>query len=122
MNNNISEKKFVASSDTIQIHENREYDIRVRSIAALVILLLTGSATAATPISSCTTISSPGEYVLIADIIDSSSATCIAITSEDVVFDGADHIIDGMDIVNQYGIFAYDSTGVLTKVRQSSGR
>jgi parallel beta-helix repeat protein len=67
-----------------------------------------GSAGAATQINSCTTISSPGEYVLAQDIINSTSGACIKITSSSVVFDGAGHTIDGVDsftkAIPSYGV------------------
>ncbi len=82
----------------------------------LVLLLLAGGAGAATPISSCTTIATPGEYVLNQNIINSSEGTCIAIKSNDVVFDGAGYIIDGIDIYSTFGVFVYDSTTGLPNV------
>ncbi|WP_435180758.1 Hvo_1808 family surface protein [Halorussus sp. AFM4] len=88
-----------------------------RSIAVLVAALLlawpvTGAAgdagsvgdgapspTAAEPpteISSCTTISRPGRYVLTSDIENSSAGTCIRIRASDVVLDGNGHAVDGV--------------------------
>ena len=48
-------------------------------------------------ISSCTSINSPGEYTLTQDIIALSynGSGCINIYSNDVIFDGAGHTIDG---------------------------
>ena len=46
-------------------------------------------------IDSCTTIDSPGVYTLTRDILNSPVNTCIRITSSDVTFDGAGHIIKG---------------------------
>ncbi len=73
-------------------------------ITALV-LLLAGGAGAATPISSCTMISSPGTYVLSQNIVNSNVSKCIEITSSDVVFDGAAYTIDGIDNASTYGIY-----------------
>ena len=58
-----------------------------------------------TTITGCTEISSPGEYVLANDIIDSSSSTCINITSSNVVFDAAGHLIDGDNFNSAYAIY-----------------
>ena len=57
-------------------------------------------------ISSCTVISSPGVYTLTADIIDSSATRCIEITSSNVIFDGNNKMIDGIDVSNTYGVYA----------------
>ena len=46
-------------------------------------------------ISDCTFINLPGEYILTQDII-TNSTSCINICSDDVIFDGAGHTIDGM--------------------------
>jgi len=81
-------------------------------IAALVLLMAGG---AATPITSCTAISSPGEYVLTRSIIDSQS-NCIYITSSDVVLDGAGYTIDGRDKSNINGVYVYNSTTKLSNI------
>lgn len=73
---------------------------------------LGGSVGAATPISDCTTISSPGIYVLTADTIYSSAIKCIEITSSDVIFDGAGHMIGGLDTSNTYGVYVYSEVGL----------
>lgn len=63
----------------------------------VVLLALTGTAAAApTPVNNCTTIASPGGYELTTDITNSNVTPCIEITADDVVFDGADHTIDGV--------------------------
>ena len=57
----------------------------------------------ATVIDSCTTISNPGHYVLGADIRDArasedavgNTSACIVIRSDDVVLEGAGHVVDG---------------------------
>ncbi len=56
-------------------------------------------------ISSCTAISSPGSYVLIQNITGSMAASCITITSSNVVFDGAGYTIDGVDALYAYGVY-----------------
>ncbi len=80
-------------------------------IVNIVILLLAGGSGAA-EISSCTTITSPGEYVLNQSIIDSGATSCINITSNDVVFDGAGYTIDGIDGDETYGVHVYNPTGL----------
>jgi S-layer protein (TIGR01567 family) len=69
-------------------------------------------------IDSCVQITSPGVYVLNNSIIDSMNTNCIEITSSDVVFDGNDYMIDGIDISNPqtYGVYVHNSTMVLTNV------
>lgn len=84
--------------------------VALRAVVCAVSLLLVGSAVAgatlgtgsravadrqadgATELSSCTTITEPGRYVLTADI-ENATQTCIEITADDVVFDGAGHRI-----------------------------
>jgi parallel beta-helix repeat protein len=58
-----------------------------------------------TPITDCTTITSPGEYRLVNDIIDSSASTCIDIQANNVILDCQWHIIDGVDAGYTYGIW-----------------
>lgn len=91
--------------------------------AAFVLVLLAGGANAETLISSCTTISEPGEYRLTADIINNTYGSCINITTSDVIFDGAGHMIDS--VVPSHliifdgesgGILVYNKTNVLTNV------
>lgn len=69
-----------------------------------------------TLINSCTKISSPGEYVLNRNILDSSEINCINITSSNVVIDGAGYTIDGIDKRETFGVVVYNSTTVLTNV------
>ncbi|MEQ9729192.1 MAG: NosD domain-containing protein [Candidatus Methanoperedens sp.] len=85
-------------------------------ITALAILLLAGGAKAATPISSCITISSPGEYVLNTSIINSGAPSCIDITSSNVVFDGNGYTIEGISEQNTYGIYVYNSSKTIMNV------
>lgn len=66
-------------------------------------------------ISFCTNIVSPGEYVLNQSIINSSSSSCINITTSDVIFDGAGYTIDGL-VTSTNGIFVYNSSITLTNV------
>jgi parallel beta-helix repeat protein len=70
----------------------------------------------ATHISSCTSISSPGFYVLVNDIMNSSDEKCIDIKSSDVSFDGGGHTIDGLDTFFTIGVYVYNSTTNLKNV------
>ena len=82
---------------------------------ALLILLIPGGINARTIINSCSTISSPGEYVLNQSIMDSSASSCINITSSDVIFDGASYTIDGVGAQNTYGVYVISMTNVTVK-------
>ena len=68
-------------------------------ILLFILLLFTGTTSALTEIvniSECTTISSPGEYKLVRNITtDYYDSTCIQISSDDVIVDGAGHTIKG---------------------------
>ncbi len=82
----------------------------------LAVLFMMGGAgivSAATPISSCTRIVSPGTYELTADILNSVNASCIEITSSNVVFDGKHHTIEGN---GTNGVLANKSPAVLTNI------
>ncbi len=67
-------------------------------------------------VTSCRVISSPGEYVLTADIINSTYSTCIEITSSDVIFNGNGYTMDGVDGTNTYGVYVYNLDVSLTNV------
>ncbi|PWB54755.1 MAG: hypothetical protein C3F06_03910 [Candidatus Methanoperedenaceae archaeon] len=84
------------------------YDLsggRVLRIATLLLVIMVGGASAVTPINECTTISSPGEYILTRNIEDFSQGNCITIASNDVVFDGANFTIDGVTKNFTYGVY-----------------
>jgi parallel beta-helix repeat protein len=66
-------------------------------------------------ITSCTTISSPGLYTLTTNILNSTS-TCINITASNVIFDGVGYMIDGIDALNTYGVYVYNSSTTLNNV------
>lgn len=72
----------------------------------------------ATRIDSCTRITDPGTYVLTADVEDDQSTrlseSCIRIATDDVVFDGNGHTIDGRGISDTRGVTA---TGTNVTVR-----
>lgn len=82
----------------------------VFSAVILLLILKTGSSSAATPISACTEISTPGEYVLTRDIINSNAwGACITISSSNIVFDGRGYTIDGRHDPITSGVWVYDS-------------
>ncbi len=89
----------------------------VVGITALVLVNAVGAG-AATPISSCTTISSPGTYVLTQSIVNSANSACINITSNNVVFDGAGYMIGGVrgTVIFTQGVYVYNSATALTNV------
>lgn len=90
------------------IYGKRTLKTAVRLVVLAIALQISG-ADAVTQINSCTTISSIGEYVLTQDIINSTSGTCIKITSSNVIFDGAGHTIDGVNLFTEtipnYGVY-----------------
>ncbi len=71
----------------------------------MITLLLAISANAETMIGDCNTISSPGEYILRHDILNSPAVSCIKITSSDVVFDGAGYTIGGIKANLSIGLY-----------------
>lgn len=72
-------------------------------ITMLVIIAIGGAA--GTNVNSCTTISSPGEYVLTTNI-NNAVGHCINITSSNVTFDGAGYTIDGRGPIDgTYGVY-----------------
>lgn len=64
-----------------------------RIAAGMISLVMLISGGAAMQIDSCTTITGPGEYKLNRSLDDVSS--CIGITSDDVILDGAGYVIGG---------------------------
>jgi len=94
----------------------RGYALRIVIGIATLVLLTVGGAGAAAPISACTTISSPGEYLLTQSIENFSMGTCISITSNDVVFDGANYAIDGVTKDDTYGVYVKNQLTTLTNV------
>lgn len=73
----------------------------LRSGVAATALLTAGSAGTVsanarpTPIDDCTTITSPGRYVLTEDLDGRNESACIEIRADDVHLDGRNHTIDG---------------------------
>lgn len=73
-------------------------------------------------ITTCTTITDPGRYMLVADIRNDRqthlSESCIRIASDDVILDGAGHTVDGRGISGTIGV-AVTSEQELTNVTVS---
>lgn len=73
------------------------------SVLLLAVLLIFGSVPAfgdapdasSTSIDSCTTISTPGRYVLASDVRTETAESCIDVRADDVTLDGRGHVIDG---------------------------
>ncbi len=84
--------------------------------ATLLVSFMTVEMSMAAPISACTTISSPGEYVLNSNINNYASGTCIKITSNDVVLDGNGFTIDGIKAGSTYGVYVYNTSFTLSNV------
>lgn len=55
-------------------------------------------------IGNCTTISTPGNYELTQDIVNTNEDPCIEILADDVTFDGNGFTIDGVDNAGSVGI------------------
>lgn len=59
-------------------------------------------------ITSCTTITEPGRYVLVTDVVNDRgthlSESCIHITTDDVILDGGGHTVDGRGISGTIGV------------------
>ncbi|MBI5253922.1 MAG: right-handed parallel beta-helix repeat-containing protein [Euryarchaeota archaeon] len=97
--------------------EGGEMRVILASLVLLFSLFLAGSVSAQTTnVSNCTTISSPGVYVLNQSITNSANTTCIEIISSNVTFDGAGYTIDGNDTAFTYGVYVYNSSTTLTNV------
>ncbi len=77
---------------------------------------ITPTVTVAGNISSCTNISSPGEYILNENITNSPDKTCINISSSNVIFDGANYTITGIGASGTAGVLAYNPAMSLTNI------
>lgn len=65
-------------------------------------------------ITSCTIISSPGEFTLNKSILNNAASNCIKITSSNVILDGAGHTIDGINAQGTSGVYIYNSSKIIT--------
>lgn len=61
------------------------------------------SASGPTPVDGCTTISTPGVYRLTADV-ETETAACLVIRSNDVVVDGGGHLLDGRGVAGSAAV------------------
>ena len=76
----------------------------------------------ATPISSCTTIESSGEYVLSSDVSDAPETGCLVVTADDVTVDGNGYAITSSeDAARGPAILATDAENVSVKNASLSG-
>jgi len=71
--------------------------IAFSTLSATPITLIGVGSAANTPVNSCQTISSTGEYTLTQDVTNSATSACIEITTSDVVFNGQGRTIDGVN-------------------------
>ena len=78
-------------------------------ILIVFIFLFTLPISTASEINSCTNITQPGYYSLGGDIVGVSVGICINIMSDDVIFDGKMHAIQGS---GEYGIHAFSRSNV----------
>ncbi|MCK5176448.1 MAG: right-handed parallel beta-helix repeat-containing protein, partial [Candidatus Aenigmarchaeota archaeon] len=61
----------------------------------------------ASTISNCSVLDVPNTlYYITADILDSSTTTCINISAENITVECQNHIIDGINTVGTYGVYA----------------
>ena len=108
--------KVVTSYGIVSRSLNNRKDVSRFAIGMIMFIFLAESAGAVTLINSCTTISSPGEYALNADIIDSTLDPCIRINSSDVIFDGQYHTLDRQRDGFGYGVSVFNPAMTLTNV------
>ena len=91
------------------------------SILILGTLGLTQNASAITPVSTCSTLSTPGEtYDLTTDII-STSSVCFLITADNITFEGNGHTLTNGGGVGNIAIQVRSSTGVTVQNINTDG-
>jgi len=66
-------------------------------------------------LDGCTTISSPGRYVLGTDVVNATADTCLRITASDVLVDGAGHRVDGVGAFGSAGVLATGGSNVTVR-------
>ena len=84
-------------------------------ISLVAVLMSVGFGGATTPLSSCGTLSTPGETYVLANNILNVAGTCFTITANDIVLDGAGFTISGDRAGNDYGIDATGRVGLTIK-------
>ncbi len=100
---------------------NNIYEGHAPGIAAWVMalaLLFAGSADAATDIDACGDIIQEGEYRLNRNL--TNDLTCIDIQSGNVTLDGAGFTISGEGLLDNYGVYVFNSTMQLTNITLSN--
>ena len=85
-------------------------------VVVLAVAVTPAAATDVTYSGQKITITQPGSYVLKNDITNSNLAICIEIQASNVVFDGAGHLIDGIDAENSAGIFVHGPSAAVSGV------
>ena len=94
----------------------RSRALPVAIVLSLVLSGMGGVAAAAAPqptaVSSCTTITSPGQYVLTTDIENSGASACLSIRANGVTLDGGGHTVDGVDATGTYGVLVGGSGSI----------
>ncbi|VVB90345.1 Bacterial Ig-like domain (group 2) [uncultured archaeon] len=85
---------------------------RILIFTALLLLLVTTNAEAATNITGCGTISIPGSYILNVSIDGATANSCINITANNVILDGGNKRISGMSKSNSVGVFVSKASGL----------
>ncbi len=92
------------------------FSTSVVGILLLCCLAVSATATNVTYTGQKITITQPGTYILTNDITNSSKMICMEIQASNVVFDGAGHLIDGLDAENSAGIFVHGPSTAVSGV------
>jgi len=92
---------------------------QLTTLLTLALICLAGTAEA-TDITTCQTITIPGNYNLTTDIQDSTSNRCIEITANNVCLDCQGHTIDS-DGTGRYGIYISRTTPTDTNITIKNG-
>ena len=85
-------------------------------VVVLAVAVTPAAATDVTYSGQKITITQPGTYVLKNDITNSNQLICIEIRASNVVFDGAGHLIDGVDAENSAGIYVHGPSAAISGV------
>jgi len=86
-------------------------------IVAAVLVAATGTAGASHQISSCADdVTSSGLHTVGSDISDAGATSCINVTVSDVVLDGQNHTVDGVD--NDVGSIGVNVMNVIDDAHQ----
>ncbi|MEN6517369.1 MAG: carbohydrate-binding protein, partial [Methanospirillum sp.] len=85
-------------------------------VVVLAVAVTPAAATDVTYSGQKITITQPGNYVLKNDITNSNQLICIEIQASNVVFDGAGHLIDGVDAENSAGIYVHGPSAAISGV------